>query len=330
MPPQGKTKTKILTLLKILYEETDANHGLTMSQILEHLSEYGVSAERKSIYADIAALRESEIGIQTLPRNPVEYAFVQRGFSLGELMLLVDTVQSCRTITEKQSAMLITNIKTLASNNEQEKLNRRIHVVGRIKSNSDSVFGNVDVIHESMRQRKKIAFTYYRLGTDGKRSSALSKKHIVTPVGITYEDGFYYMSAWDDAHNNISEYRIDRMGKVRVLENEPAARNSEITNYRPKEQNAAVFGHFYGEEVVATLAVQAGRIEIITDRFGDLATFLKSDEQTAHVRVRVCKSEQFFGWIAGLGKVVEIVAPQSLLDEYRNYLKFLLGAKTKA
>lgn len=138
----SKAKIKILYLLKIFQEETDAEHGLTMSQILERLDEYGIHAERKSIYADIRALREFDIDIKTYQRNPVEYAIEHRDFTLGELMLMVDAIQSCRAITDKQANMLITNIKTLANNYEQQMLNRRIHVVGRVKTKNKSVFWN--------------------------------------------------------------------------------------------------------------------------------------------------------------------------------------------
>ena len=49
-------KLKILYLMKILLEKTDETHSITMSEILESLEAYGVSAERKSIYNDIQNL----------------------------------------------------------------------------------------------------------------------------------------------------------------------------------------------------------------------------------------------------------------------------------
>ncbi len=57
MAQPGKAKAKILYLLKILQEETDAEHGMTMSQIIGRLAEYGVSAERKSIFRHQGAAR---------------------------------------------------------------------------------------------------------------------------------------------------------------------------------------------------------------------------------------------------------------------------------
>lgn len=147
---------------------------------------------------------------------------------------------------------------------------------------------------------------------------------MVTPVAIVYEDGFYYLTAWNEAHNTLSEYRLDRMMDLRVLESAPAARNSEIAGFRYDENKAIMFGRFGGEEVVAILAADADKVEIITDRFGSAATFLKSNDQEALARVKICKSEQFFGWIASMGKKVRIAGPESLVEEYHAYLNYLL------
>lgn len=60
------------------------------------------------------------------------------------------------------------------------------------------------------------------------------------------------------------------------------------------------------------------------DRFGDAAELSRIDDEYARARVRIRKSEQFFGWIAGMGKTVTIAGPKSLVEEYRNYLKELI------
>ena len=57
MPKSGNSKLKILYLLKIFNEETDETHGLKMSSIIQKLSSYGISAERKAVYSDIEALK---------------------------------------------------------------------------------------------------------------------------------------------------------------------------------------------------------------------------------------------------------------------------------
>lgn len=143
-------------------------------------------------------------------------------------------------------------------------------------------------------------------------------------MAISYDDGFYYLTAWNDHHANLTEYRLDRMAKVSVERDTPATRNEEIANYAFDQGKAVMFGRFNGEEVACELTVDPDKVEIITDRFGKGATFLPFDGQQVRARVKVCKSQQFFGWVASMGRAVIIAAPQSLFEEYRDYLRFLL------
>ena len=88
MTNNPKAKLKTLYVMRILQDETDAEHGLSLRQIIERLNDYGIQAERKGLYRDIEALREFGFDIQTFQRNPVQYAIVRRDFTLSELMLL--------------------------------------------------------------------------------------------------------------------------------------------------------------------------------------------------------------------------------------------------
>ena len=46
-------KLKLLYLMKILMQETDEAHPLSLAQLVEKLEGYGVEAERKSLYDDM-------------------------------------------------------------------------------------------------------------------------------------------------------------------------------------------------------------------------------------------------------------------------------------
>jgi len=56
-------KIKILYLMKILMERTDEKHIMNAQELCDALKSYGVSAERKSIYADIQALQDFGIDV---------------------------------------------------------------------------------------------------------------------------------------------------------------------------------------------------------------------------------------------------------------------------
>ena len=162
MAANNKQKLKILYLYKMLREQTDSERGLTMAEILQNLENEGISAERKSIYRDIEVLREFGCNIETRQRGPVQYELVREGLGFDELMLLTDVVQGCKFITERMSNQLTRAIGGLASASERERLDKRVHVDGRIKSKNESVFFNLDRIHEAMKKKRKISFLYYK------------------------------------------------------------------------------------------------------------------------------------------------------------------------
>lgn len=322
MSANNKAKLKLLFIMRMLQEETDAEHGLTMTRILQRLEELGISAERKGIYRDLDVLCEFGLDIKKYERNPVEYAIDHRDFAFSELMLMVDAVASSKFLTERQAKTLLSNIQSLASEAQQEQLKRHIHVEGRIRSKTDCVFDAVDIIHRAIHDKKKITFKYLRYGIDGKRYPTHDgKTYQVTPIGISYDGGFYYVTCWSDEYEKSVEYRIDRMDKLEVS-TEPATRNKTIASYSFNKNTHEYFGRFDGPPQTAILFVRGDKVEIITDRFGKHATLIPNEErQGARVKVNVRVSPQFYGWVAGLGGAVKIEGPKNLVEDYKDYLR---------
>ena len=144
-------KLKLLYLMKILLEKTDDAHSLTLAEILDELSMYDITAERKSIYTDFEALRLYGMDIISEQRGRKVYYHVgARNFELAELKLLVDAVQSSRFITEKKSRELIRKLEEFTSKYEAKELHRQVNVQGRIKTMNESIYYNVDQIHQAI------------------------------------------------------------------------------------------------------------------------------------------------------------------------------------
>ncbi len=319
-----RQKLKLVYLMRVLEEETDSERGLTMPQIIERLEGLGISAERKSIYRDIAVLRETGVDIRMLQTRPVEYALVRNELGIDDVMMLVDIVQSSRFITERKSNKLVGSLKGLVSERERKLLDKRVHVRGRIKNQSESIFHSVDVIHEALQAKRKIEFLYFSYDTELKRTARHDgKRYKLTPVRVVYADSNYYLAAYDDEDQTIKSYRIDRMELLQVS-NEAATRCAEIANYDFEDFAYQSFGMFHGEPVCVTLHVNAPLMDTIVDRFGYDVEILRSTKSYADVRVNVRQSPQFFGWIAGLDGAVTIKAPKKLIADYREWLKSLL------
>ena len=107
MPRGNNQKIKLYRLAQIMAQKTDGDHYLTMPQIMEELAKYEVTADRKTIYVDLADLKifGLEVEHETIGRW-TGYHVVSRNFDLPELKLLVDAVSSSRFITEKKSKEL--------------------------------------------------------------------------------------------------------------------------------------------------------------------------------------------------------------------------------
>lgn len=85
-------RLKILYLYKILLEQTDEEHSITMPEIIKQLECCGISAGRKALYEDIEALRAYGLDVISLKGGASGYFVASRDFELPELKLLADAV----------------------------------------------------------------------------------------------------------------------------------------------------------------------------------------------------------------------------------------------
>ena len=295
MANTGNQKQKLLCLMRMLQEETDPSQGLSMPQIIERLEEAGIRAERKALYGDLRALRDAGFNIQKLPTRPVQYALVRSELDLSDVMMLVDVVQSCPFLTERKSNQLVRSLKKLVSERERKKLAKRVHVQGRIRNQNESIFHNVDKIHEALQAKRKLEFLYFSYDTNkNPRARHDGKRYVVTPVKVVYADSNYYLAAYDDADKTIKTYRVDRM-KIAQISDKAATRCAEIANYDTDAFSYQRFSMFHGDPKCVTLRVKAELMDVIIDRFGREVEVAKATDSYADIRVNVQVSAQFFG-----------------------------------
>lgn len=324
--PRENQKLKLLYLAKIFLEETDGKTGLTMPQIIEHLREYGISAERKALYRDIKALREFGMDIQRYNRSPMQYALANREFSQPELLLLVDAVQSSRFLDIEKSRELIDSIRALASKRQRETLSKRMHVEGRIKMQNESVFYNVDIVQEAIQAHRRVSFHYFKYDVEKKKVRQHGgDRYLETPVELIYSDGYYYLVTYNDKHDGFTNYRVDRMTEVMVSD-EPATRNERIASFDPEAYTAQAFSMFNGEPKTISLIVDGEVMSSIVDRFGSDVESHALDGSHARVYARVKVSDVFYGWLAQFGTKVRVEKPRSVVQGYTEYLQRIVSA----
>lgn len=322
MPKSPNQKLKLIYLIKIFGEKTDENHCLSAQELIAELSVYGISAERKSIYDDIECLTHLGYDIvNNKSRTNGGYYLASREFELPELKLLVDAVQSSRFITQKKSRELISKIEKLAGPYEGKQLQRQVFVAGRVKTENESIYYNVDRIHHAIQENVSITFTYLEWNIKKElQPRRKGKAYRVSPWALTWQDENYYLIAYDDIEEKIKHFRVDKMNRITELTDEKRKGMEAFKEFDIAEYTNRTFGMFGGEPETVTLRLPAHMVGIVIDRFGRDTDIRMLDEETISARVKAAVSGQFFGWVTGLGNRVSILAPEQVKKDYRAFI----------
>ncbi|MDD6189399.1 MAG: WYL domain-containing protein [Clostridiales bacterium] len=324
MAKSQNQKAKLLYLMKYLLEKTDETHGVSAAQIMDHLESLGISCERKSLYNDLDTLRDFGLDVIKLGGRPTLYAVASREFELAELKLLVDVVQSSRFITEKKSLSLIRKLENLAGRHGARQLQRQVFVRNRIKSMNESIYYNVDKLHEAITFDKQISFRYFDYSiTKEKLYRRDGARYQVSPCALTWDDENYYLIAHEAASGLVKHYRVDKMTDIRT-EAQPREKNDEFDGSRLAEYAGKVFGMFAGEERTVRLRFVNHLAGAVIDRFGRDVIINSKDDGSFTVTANVVVSPQFYGWLCGFGDEVQLLWPEDVREDFKGYVKKLL------
>ena len=319
-------KLKPLYIMNYLLQNTDEDHPVTVNQIISYLDSQGISAERKSIYSDIEALQYFGLDIvQSGSGRSCGYYIAHRTFELPELKLLVDSVQSSKFITHKKTAALIKKIETLASIHEAQLLNRQVFVKNRIKTMNESIYYNVDEIHNGISKNKKIRFLYFEYNVQKERQYRRNGAYyVVSPFALTWDDENDYMVAYDSDAAMIKHYRVDKMEKISILEEDrdglEAYQALDMAIYARK-----TFGMFTGKEEHVVLRFENHLVGAVLDRLGRDVFIVPDGPDHFTVRTDVIVSPQFFAWVTGFGTSAQVIGPGHVVEAMKDHICAVAG-----
>ena len=321
MARSAHQKLKPLYIMNYLLQNSDEDHLVSMSQLIEHLAAHGIPSERKSVYDDIEALRVFGLDIvQGGSGKNAGYYIANRSFELPELKLLVDSVQSSKFITHKKTATLIKKIETLASIHEAQLLNRQVYVKNRIKTMNESIYYNIDAIQSGISQNKKIQFKYFEYTVQKTRHYRKDGAfYVVSPFAMTWDDENYYLVAFDSQAGIIKHYRVDKMTEISSTEEDrdglDAYQALDMAVYARK-----VFGMFSGEEESVQLRFENHLVGAVLDRLGQDVFIIADGDDHFTVRADVVVSPQFFAWVTGFGDAAQIIGPDDVVEKMRQHI----------
>ena len=217
------------------------------------------------------------------------------------------------------SETLIEKIHTMTSPGQASKLKRNNYVVNRIKPDNEQIYYIIDAINDAINAGKQISFQYYDY--TGLKKKVLKNKgevYKLSPYKLLWCGDYYYVLGYSEKKSKVINFRVDRIAsKPEILDKDiiPLPDDFDIENYTKE-----VFFMFSGEKVLVDLRCDNSLMKTMVDRFGEDVTTLAYDMTSFRVQTEVSASPTFFGWVFGFNGKVQILAPESVKEQYRQMI----------
>lgn len=351
-------KLVILYILDILQKYTDEEHRLSQKEIQDILKrEYEMTVDRKAVKRNLLNLIEYESNIEYREvsrkdifrkKDSVSYKgtsdfadkeiseddllwtdfYLKQKFTNEELRLLIDSLLFSKHIPYSQAKELIKKLESL-SNIYFKSCSQYIYPLPVERTDNKQVFYNIAILDEAIRKKKKVLFEYAEYHTDKKmhlkkREDGSVREYIITPYQMAVQEGKYYLICNYDKYDDISNYRVDRIRNIQILEEKGKPFETlKWSGHQPMNLNEYMKEHVYmysSENAFVKFRIVKAMISDVIDLFGKGVNF--SEETDTHVSVSVHVNERAAEQFAkNYAPDVVILQPKRLRDKLRDDLK---------
>lgn len=319
-------KIKLLVLYEMLRQETDEDHPMSTNEILSRLREKNITCDRRTLTKDMRTL--NEYGYEIMNRfsgHEKAYYIEDRSFDEPEIRILADAVRAASFITESKTEELTDKIAALGGSHRKELLESSRTIFNTRKHSNEEVYYTVDRLEEAISKGKQVGFRYFYLDENAKRvyrsRSGGESVYVMEPLELVYSEDNYYLICYNAKHESTTNFRIDRMSHVEILD-ECISEKAVETLEGLSEHTARMFGMYSGEPVNATIWFLKTCLDQVYDRFGeDLPITVlraKNGKDVCEINVTIEPSPVFWGWIFQFAGDMQVMQPESLRLEYEN------------
>lgn len=325
----GTNTKKMLNMLilEILRVYSDEQHPLTQQEILRLLkSEYGVEqCDRRSVKANVLSLKD--MGFEISMEEGEGYCLLKRELNDAELRWLIDAVLFSKSLSSANAKRLIEKLKGLGNKYFEPQISHVSATLDIPRTDNKQVLINVHQISAAIDQKKKVSFYYNRYGTDFKLHDQ-GKEYIASPYQMIAANGFYYLLSNRDNHDDIEYFRIDKMSKVKVLDEQVKPMKQVVGLEHGLDLPKHMAEHVYmvtGESKTVTMKCNICMTDALADSFGKDIRVLEEDEKSGTITVRVkCNLNATFYWALQYGLSVEVLEPVELRKRIRDAVKVMM------
>ncbi len=324
---EGRTKAKLLFVLERL-KKTDERHPVNTNELISYLNEKGVSAERKSIGRDIAAIRDAGYSIILSDEYKRGYYMTDQLFEDYELKIIADAVSGAKFITYEDSVSIVDKLCELANPTGEEIIKNHTFIDRKIKSKNKKVRYNIDKVINAIKNGKRITFQYFEFVSNGKMQlKREGHTYEISPYYLCWDDDSYYLIGNSKSHNHLIHFHVEMMTNVEITklairprdEIEELRGSFSIGDYLRRSVN--MYG---GETVKVTLECSDEIAKNVRKEFGEEIITNPVSENRFRTEVRATEGEGLIRWIMQFSpKDMKVIAPHEIKSEVKERAKKL-------
>ena len=309
-----KNYNRLLLILKYLHDNTDEDHTSSIKDINDFLSNHYLEADRKTVVECINELQEVGYDICCVRSTQNRYYMRTRPFTLAEVKLLVDAVQSSRFVSEEKSREIVEKLSTLVGAYKGDILKRHLYIGSRAKTNNERITEYVEKIQTAITNNKEVIFQYFDYMPDKQKTLRRDGKvYHFSPYDLIWNNDMYYVVGCG-RHGTVLKYRIDRMSNLELLDTDryPMPEGYDISDFFEKE-----FSMMAGETCTVELLCNNELMGSIIDKFGEDVKTEIVDSDHFKTTVDVELSKTFYGWVFASAGSMKILSPEVAKDGFK-------------
>ena len=223
----------ILYILNVLKKYSDEEHKLSISELKAKIKEeYGEDIDPRTIRRNINLLQQKfGYDISTYNDNKIGYYISndpETDFEPGEIRAIIDTFSYSTFIEQRLAKEIIKKCKNLQNIYENEKIKNYRVYSPKGRTNNVEVIKNIEDISNSIMNKNKVEFEYWKYCIAGDRvEKRIVSSPVVSPYAILYDKQQFYMLGIKDGNQEFYHYRLDRIKNLKELKEKIKINKSE-------------------------------------------------------------------------------------------------------
>lgn len=323
-------------IIEILKEHSDEKHPLTQQQICGYLEEkLGIKPNRKTVAQHLKSIIGdpscnvfiADNGNDDDDKSDKKYItdiYYAADITAEEYEFLADSIIYSPMLPADYVRDLIKKINSLSTGNTKGKeanLRETFHYGNK------SIFLTIENIKEAMNANRKLDVTISDYDKNGKlltksdpQSGIELHRLMLSPYGIVMADGFYYLLANDVRYDDLRHFRIDKILRASICEEDGSMRDVRTLSNVPRDFKPVQYKNLNRYMLNGTVErvhinIKKKDISLVLDTFGNEFTCNKviDNDDIYDVTFRA-NIQTAVRWAIANRKAVKLTSPKRAVD----------------